>query len=135
MGAPLVKSTNFAYTQDPHAGFSVLQAVTVWGHRKDPQDATRYLSRAMPPVTFGYSQFEPQKQRYQSVTAEGDDLPPLALNDPSMTLMDIFGNGISDVVQSTLDGFSYWENEGNARLGATILSGSGGARRYELGSA
>ncbi len=117
IGAPLVKSTNFTYIQDPHAGFSVLQEVTVWGYRKDPHDAARYLARDMPPVTFGYSEFEPKKQRYQSVTVEGGDLPPLALNNPSTTLMDIFGDGIPDVVQSTTNGFYYWENRGGARLG------------------
>jgi len=116
-GAPLVKSTHFTYTQDPHAGFSVLQKVTVWGHRKDPHDAASYLSRDLPPVTFGYSKFKPQQQRYQSVTAEGNDGPPLSLNDPSTTLMDIFGDGMPDVVQSTPNGFYYWENRGDARLG------------------
>jgi RHS repeat-associated protein len=117
IGAPLVRSTHFTYTQDPHAGFTILKGVTVWGHRKDPQDPSSYLSRDMPPVTFGYSEFEPQKQRYQSVTAEEGDLPPLSLNDPNAGLMDIFGDGMPDVVQSTPYGFHYWENRGDARLG------------------
>ena len=116
-GAPLVKSTHFTYAQDPHAGFSVLKKVRVWGHRKDPHDAARYLSRDLPPVTFGYAEFKPQTQRYQSVTAECCDGPPLSLNDPSTTLMDIFGDGMPDVVQSTPNGFYYWENRGDARLG------------------
>jgi hypothetical protein len=106
--APLVKSTNFTYAQDPHAGFSILKAVTVWGYRKVPQDVSQSptdsgsgcqgfdfgfasvseilhkllvllelkLSRyptqpfkyfvRFTPVTSGYSEFEPQKQRYQS---------------------------------------------------------------------
>ena len=31
--------------------------------------------------------------------------------------MDIFGDGMPDVVQSTPNGFYYWENRGDARLG------------------
>ncbi|MCK4527651.1 VCBS repeat-containing protein [candidate division WOR-3 bacterium] len=115
--APLVKSTNFNYSQDPWAGISLLEGVTVWGYRKDSQNPGHYLARDMPPVTFKYSQFEPDKQRYRSVTADGDDLPPLALNDPNTTLMDIFGDGLPDIVQSTESGFHFWENQGDATIG------------------
>ncbi|HXH09025.1 MAG TPA: toxin TcdB middle/C-terminal domain-containing protein [Alphaproteobacteria bacterium] len=117
IGAPLVKSTGFTYAQDAYAGFSMLKAITVWGHRKDPHNVTDYVSRSLPPVTFGYSEFQPQTQRYRSVTAEGGDLPPLALNAPGSALMDIFGNGMVDVVHSTPDGFYVWENRGAAELG------------------
>ena len=115
-GAPLVKSTRLTYAQDPHAGFSVLKEITVWGHRKDVQNTTNYVSRDLPPVTFRYSEFQPQKQRYRSVSAEDRDLPPLSLNAPGSTLMDIFGNGMVDVVHSTPDRFYVWENRGDAAL-------------------
>jgi len=116
VGAPLVKSTGFTYAQDPYAGLSMLKAITVWGHRKDPHNVTNYVSRSLPPVTFRYAEFQPQTQRYRSVTAEGGDLPPLVLNAPGSTLMDIFGNGMVDVVHSTPDGFYVWENRGDTEL-------------------
>lgn len=116
IGAPLVKSTGLTYAQDPYAGFSVLKAITVWGHRKDPHNAANYMSRSLPPVTFRYVEFQPQTQRYRSVTAEGGDLPPLALNAPGSALMDIFGDAMVEVVHSTPDGFYVWENRGDAEL-------------------
>jgi RHS repeat-associated protein len=116
IGAPMVKSTSFAYDTDPHAGFSVLKGVTVWGHQKDPSDQNTYRSRAMPPVTFAYSEFKPTKQRYASVTAEGNDYPPRALNDPGFALMDVFGDGLPDIVNGSESGYYYWQNLGNAHI-------------------
>ena len=135
LGAPLVKSTHFTYTQDPHAGFSVLKQVTVWGHRKDPHDAGSYLSRDLPPVTFGYSEFEPQHQRYQSVTAEGNDGPPLSLNDPSTTLMDIFGDGMPDVVQSTPQRLLLLGESGRRQARTAAPSGARHAGGHHAGAA
>lgn len=116
VGAPLVKSTNFTYGEDHFAGFSFLEAVTVWGYRKDPSNATKYLSRAMPPVTFGYSAFKPTEQTFKSVTAEGNDYPPRSLSDSSFTLFDIFGDGLPDVVNGTESGYFYWQNLGDAHI-------------------
>ena len=70
----------------------------------------------MPPVTFKYSEFRPHEQRYQSLTAQGNDMPPLALNDPNMALVDLFGDGLPDVLHSGPAGFRYWRNLGNGVL-------------------
>jgi len=116
VGAPLVKSTNFTYGQDPYAKFSVLSAVTVCGHRKDSLDPAQYLSRNLPPVTFVYSEFKPTEQRYQSVSAESHDYPPQALSDAHFTMLDVFGDGLPDIVSATNDRYYYWQNLGGARL-------------------
>ena len=47
---------------------------------------------------------------------QGHDLPPLALNDPNMTLVDLFGDGLPDVLHSSPGGFRYWRNLGDGRL-------------------
>lgn len=115
-GAPVVKSTDFTYTVNPETQLSFLTDATVSGYRRDPNDPASYLKREMPPVTFTYSAFKPQEQRYQSVTAEGRDFPPRSLNNPEFTLMDLFGNGLPDIVQGSPNGFYYWANLGEGHL-------------------
>ena len=70
----------------------------------------------MPPVTFKYSQFTPYEQKYQSVTARGDDMPPVSLKDPQTTLVDLCGNGLPDVLNTTATGYYFWQNLGNGQL-------------------
>ena len=115
-GAPLVKSTDFQYTVNPETQLSFLSSATVSGYRKDPSNPDRYLKRDLPPVTFKYSKFEPEKQRYQSVSAKGLDLPPRSVDAPDFTFMDVFGNGLPDILQDTGGGFHYWENLGQGHL-------------------
>ena len=116
IGAPLVKSTDFGYSINPDTQLSMLTSVTVRGYRKDPNNPQQYLVGDLPPVTFKYSAFEPQNQRYESVTAAGQDFPPRSLGAPDFALMDIFGNALPDVVQSTGAGFHFWENLGEGGI-------------------
>jgi YD repeat-containing protein len=113
-GAPLVKSTNFSYQVDLNTHLSFLTSVSVVGHRKG--DDGHYLSAGMPPVEFSYSSFEPEKQRYQSVTAKGDDLPPRSLNAAGFTLVDLFGDGLPDVLRTSTAGYDVWENLGDGHI-------------------
>jgi hypothetical protein len=113
-GPTLVRSTDFDYRNDPDTLLSFLTTVTVTGYRKDA--AGSYQSAGMPPVTFTYSEFRPHEQRYQSIAAQGNDMPPLALNDPNVALVDIFGDGLPDVLHSSPAGFRYWRNLGGGLL-------------------
>jgi RHS repeat-associated protein len=113
-GPTLVRSTDFSYHTDADTPASLLTAVTVTGYDKDA--AGQYRSASMPPVTFTYAAFRPHEQRYQSLAAEGDDMPPLALNDPNVTLVDLFGDGLPDVLHSGPGGFRHWRNLGSGRL-------------------
>lgn len=111
LGAPtLVRSTDFSYTTDPDTLVSLLVAASVTGHRRDAQG--NYHAASVPPVTFSYSQFRPHEQHYQSLTALGGSMPPLALNDPNMALVDLFGDGLPDLLHTGDDGFRYWRNLG-----------------------
>jgi len=113
-GPTLVRSTNFEYRNDPDTLLSFLTTVTVTGYKKESSGT--YRSAPMPPVTFKYSEFRPHEQHYQSVVANGNDMPPLALNDPNMALVDLFGDGLPDVLQGNTDGFRFWRNLGGGRL-------------------
>jgi len=113
-GPTLVRSTDFDYRNDPDTLLSFLTAVAVTGYRKDA--AGSYQSAGMPPVTFTYSEFRPHEQRYQSIAAQGNDMPPLALNDPNVALVDLFGDGLPDILHSSPAGFRYWRNLGGGLL-------------------
>ena len=65
--APLVKSTDFIYSNNNDTQISMLTDVQVFGYRKNPHDNTEYLYRSMPPVSFKYSEFKPHEQHYQPV--------------------------------------------------------------------
>ena len=115
LGSPtLVRSTDFEYTDDPDTLLSFLTGVTVSGYQRDA--AGNLKSDRMPPVTYKYTEFKPQEQRYQSLAARGDDLPPLALNNANIALVDLFGSGLSDVLQSDIAGFRFWKNLGGGLL-------------------
>ncbi|MCA1702241.1 MAG: FG-GAP-like repeat-containing protein, partial [Actinobacteria bacterium] len=113
-GPTLVRSTDFTYTTDADTQASLLSGATVTGYDKDPQG--RYRSAGMPSVVFSYAGFKPHEQRYQSLTALGGDMPALALNDPNMALVDLFGDGLPDILHTSPGGFRYWRNLGNGAL-------------------
>jgi RHS repeat-associated protein len=115
LGNPtLVRSTDFAYQNNPETRVSFLTAVTVTGYQKDVVGS--YQSVSMPPVTFMYAEFRPQEQRYQSIVALGNDMPPQGLNNPNFALVDLFGDGLPDVLHGSPAGFRYWRNLGGGRL-------------------
>jgi RHS repeat-associated protein len=70
----------------------------------------------MPPVSFGYTEFRPHEQHYQSVTARGNDMPARSLSDPNLALVDLFGDGLPDVVETGVGGLRYWRNLGGGML-------------------
>lgn len=115
LAAPrLVRSTDFSYRIDTDTQASLLNGVTVTGYDRDAGGA--YRSASMPPLVFDYAPFKPHEQRYQPLKALGGDMPPLALRDPGMALVDLFGDGLPDVLQTGADGFRYWRNLGNGLL-------------------
>jgi len=103
----LVKATELAYQEAP---LSLLAAVTVRGYRKDETNQWRIAE--MPPLEFKYSSFEPGKQRYQSIAARGDDLPPFSLLHPDYAMVDLQGDGLPDILETSSNGFRHWRNLG-----------------------
>jgi len=115
-GSTLVKSTSFEYDEDPNTRLSLLIGVHVTGYRRTETGAPVYQAAGMPPVSFGYSRFEPHKQRYQSVTAKGNALPVRSLKQPDMALVDVYGDGLPDLLETTPGGYRHWRNLGDGRL-------------------
>lgn len=115
LGRPmLVRSTEFSYRTDVASQASLLTAVTVTGHDRDGDGACRGAS--LPPVTFDYSPFEPHAQHCQPVRTLGGEMPPLALRGANVALVNLFGDGLPDLLQAGPDGLRCWRNLGNGLL-------------------
>lgn len=85
---------------------SLLYRVRVEGH-----DGAQ--SEFLPPLTFGYSGFSPNSQTFSAV--QGAELPPGSLARPEYELVDLFGNGLPDILE--MNGtVRYWRNLGNGRF-------------------
>ena len=70
-------------------------------------------SEPLPPLTFGYTAFEPQRRRFGPVTGAG--LPTRPLGDPTMAMVDLRGRGLPDIVELGATA-RYWRNLGGGRF-------------------
>jgi hypothetical protein len=85
---------------------SLLSQIEVVGH-----DSTQ--TEALPPLEFGYTRFEPEKRDFFPLA--GKDLPARSLADPNLELVDLFGNGLPDVLE--MNGtVRYWRNLGGGEF-------------------
>ena len=114
-GPTLVRSTDLAYHDDPATLLSFLTSVTVTGYRRE--GPASYTSASLPPVTFGYSEFRPQEQRYQSHLRAGRR--PAAVRprrQSSSRWSTSSATGCRTWCRPTPGGLRYWRN-----LGAGLL--------------
>jgi RHS repeat-associated protein len=114
-GPTLVRSNDLTYRTDPETRLSLLSSATVTGYDRSPEDGA-YRAASLPAVVFSYESFKPQEQRYRPLRAVGRQLPPLGLNDSTMTLVDLFGDGLPDVLHTGPAGIRYWRNLGDGLL-------------------
>lgn len=110
----LVRTYEFVYLDQrperrndlPINGASLLSQVNVIGH-----DGTK--TETLPPLEFGYTGFEPQKRDFVPLT--GRDLPSQSLANPDLEFVDLFGNGLPDLME--VNGtVRYWRNLGEGRF-------------------
>ena len=70
-------------------------------------------SEWLPPVEFNYTRFEPTKRHFFPL--QGRDLPARSLANPDLELVDLFGNGLPDILE--MNGtVRYWRNLGGGRF-------------------
>ncbi len=111
--APLVKSTDFQYENNNDLHLSMLVAIKVTGYRKE---GNTYRSSEMPPVSFKYSEFNPQERKSQSILAKTDDLPPYAFSNPDFSFFDLYGDALPDLLQTNDQNYYYWRNLGQGKI-------------------
>lgn len=102
----LVRTYQLTYHQAPYNQVSLLAQITVTGH-----DDTE--TEDLPPLQFDYTTFHPEDKRFTPVY--GIDLPPQSLGTPDTDLVDLFGNGLPDIVQMN-GSVRYWRNLGNGHF-------------------
>ncbi len=102
----LVRTYDLSYQNDALNGVSLLNQIEVIGHDGD-------RTEELPPLDFGYTQFEPNKQDFFPVT--GPDMPAGSLARGDQELADLFGNGLPDILQ--MNGtVRYWRNMGGGKF-------------------
>ena len=89
----------------PLNAVSLLSQVQVEGH-----DGGRRES--LPPLEFGYTAFEPTRRRYQPFTGP---VPERSLGHPEYELVDLFGNGLPDIMQVN-GSVRFWRNLGGGQF-------------------
>lgn len=106
-----VRRYDFRYKNDSLNKVSLLTSVEVAGF-----DDIGVESKELPRLEFGYSQFNPQDQKQREFyPVQGSDLPATSLANTSMELVDLFGNGLPDILE--MNGtVRYWRNRGNGRF-------------------
>lgn len=88
----------------PKNGASLLRQIEIIGHDGFEQ---------LPPLEFSYTQFVPEERKFFSL--QGSELPAQVLNDPNLELVDLFSNGLPDMLE-TSSTMRYWRNLGGGRF-------------------
>ena len=113
-----VRRYAFTYEQDPNNGVSLLTRLDVIGyddagHPYEDDSSDGAYPKQLPPLTFGYTRFEPDSRRFAAV--KGKDLPADVLATASSELVDLHGGGLPDIVE--MSGVArYWRNLGDGRF-------------------
>jgi RHS repeat-associated protein len=101
----LFRGYRLAYATAPN-GMSLLASITQFG-------AAGSTTEEMPPLELGYTDFDPERR--DLAPCQGSDLPVEGLGSRDLELVDLFGNGLPDILQ--LNGASrYWRNRGGGRF-------------------
>lgn len=108
-----VKATCFRYDRATHSGQSLLADARVAGYREQGE---ALVVRALPAVSFEYTPFKPGEQRFVTMRAREDQMPPFSLEHPEYELVDLFGDAMPDVVHSSERAFMYWRNLGSGNF-------------------
>ncbi len=105
-----VREFRLLYEQAPHNGLSLLTGIELFGF---DDEGVRSARPILPPLTYGYSSFEPARRQFKAV--EGQALPLQAVSDPDVDLVDLHGNGLPDLIE--MKGVvRYWRNLGDGHF-------------------
>lgn len=108
-----VRRYEFSYTNQSETlnGVSELRAIDVVGF-----DDAGTESRDLSPLEFGYTDFKPQDEKKRDFyPVQGPDLPASSLANSSVELVDLFGNGLPDILE--MNGtVRYWRNRGGGQF-------------------
>ncbi|EFM12225.1 YD repeat protein [Paenibacillus curdlanolyticus YK9] len=107
----LVRMTRFNYAIDPLAKLNRLASVEMIGCQK--QEDGRYRTLSTPPLAFTYETFEPDKQAFRLLQTEDGYTIPGYLDGSSYEFTDLYGEGLSGILQVGANSAIYWEPLGD----------------------
>ena len=112
----------------PANGVSLLSEIRVEGHDDSGEPPAEWL----PPLEFDYTRFDPDGRKLRAI--EGDQLPVTALTNPDLELVDLFGQGLPDILEFG-SAVRYWRNLGEGRfdLPHTMATAPAGVRLADRG--
>ena len=91
----------------PINGVALLSQINVVGHDGDGTEE-------LPPLEFGFTRFEPEGRDFFPL--DGTDLLAQSLADPDLEMVDLFGNGMPDILETNGGGVRYWRNRGGGQF-------------------
>ncbi|HYH81168.1 MAG TPA: SpvB/TcaC N-terminal domain-containing protein, partial [Longimicrobium sp.] len=98
---------------EPGAGLSFIAAATETGFRRG--DDGSYTRKAMPPVTFGYTPFQPAGQAWTRLEVEGGGALPGYLDAGAFLPVDLRGEGLPGLLYGDGTATLQWEPLGGGR--------------------
>ena len=92
--------------KSPQNGLSYLHQIEVIGHNNGKTET-------LPAPRFSYSTFDPEQRKFTPL--DDTNLPTQSLSDPDLELLDLFGNGLPDLLE-TKGVIRYWRNLGDGNF-------------------
>jgi RHS repeat-associated protein len=107
-----VKEGRLPSAAAPHNGLSLLHQIQTIGH-DESHDNQEERQQMLSPLQFDYTRFELEERDFSAI--KGDHLPANSLENLDLELVDLFGNGLPDVLEMN-GAVRYWRNLGNGRF-------------------
>ncbi|WP_160398129.1 SpvB/TcaC N-terminal domain-containing protein [Paenibacillus sp. MMS18-CY102] len=106
----LIRMTRFSYSFDPLIKLNQLASVEMIGCQR--QNDGSYISLSTPPLAFTYESFQPAQQAFGLLQTENEFTIPGYLDGSSYTFTDLYGEGLSGILQIRSNAAAYWEPVG-----------------------
>ncbi len=111
-GSERIRTYSLVYQNTLLAQLSLLTEVRLTAYRSVNGVVEE---KTLPPVSFNYSRFEPDRRKLRSFTAREGAPPPPALDSREQVLIDLTGGALPGVLEISNGTFRYWRNRGRLR--------------------
>ncbi|MFV0446568.1 MAG: toxin TcdB middle/N-terminal domain-containing protein [Planctomycetaceae bacterium] len=105
-GRKVLRRYDFTYAQDPLRKTSLLQSVSLSAGEGD-------AAQQMPVLQMGYSELDLTISAPQELASKGGNSELPDLDDPNVSLIDLAGDGLPDIIATTATGTFVWRNLGD----------------------
>ncbi|MEO7179144.1 MAG: SpvB/TcaC N-terminal domain-containing protein, partial [Allosphingosinicella sp.] len=114
----LTRALTLTYSEG-RTGLSMLSRVEQRGYRKGEDG--NYVQEDLPPLTLGFTPFEPVGGDYTELRVAGGGIVPGGIGDGRYLLTDLDGEGLPGILFSSSGLTLYWPPLGEGRFGAPVV--------------